>query len=169
MLDLKKEAYSFASQLRETGTQKSAFLLNKNKIGVVVQLVRMPACHAGGRGFESRPYRLKALDFPRLFLFNGMYYRVYILYSVTLNKFYKGSTSDLEQRIAYHNNGFEKFTRNGIPWILCWSTVKPTKSEAVKLESKLKNLSRSRLYQFMLKYDNDLSNDGKEIIQRFEP
>ena len=27
------------------------------QIGLVVQLVRMPPCHGGGRGFESRPDR----------------------------------------------------------------------------------------------------------------
>ena len=30
--------------------------------GLVVQLVRMPACHAGGRGFESLPGRLYQSD-----------------------------------------------------------------------------------------------------------
>ena len=28
--------------------------------GAVVQLVRISACHAGGRGFESRPHRKKS-------------------------------------------------------------------------------------------------------------
>ena len=61
MLDLKKvfqsianskKAPIFASHLRESATRKQ-------KNGSVVQLVRIHACHAWGRGFESRPDRLK--------------------------------------------------------------------------------------------------------------
>ncbi len=40
-----------------------------DKFGAVVQLVRIPACHAGGRGFESLPHRPKSFNEISLKLF----------------------------------------------------------------------------------------------------
>jgi hypothetical protein len=52
--------------LKTSGLRKSSILCLRIKneclslhrfTGSVVQLVRMPPCHGGGRGFESRPVR----------------------------------------------------------------------------------------------------------------
>ena len=96
-----------------------------------------------------------------------MGYYVYILYSKSTNAFYKGSTNDFEDRINRHNNGEEISTMHGSPWILIWVTEKQTRSEAIILEKKLKNLSRERTMQFIMKYIDDIRVDVgflKEIL-----
>ncbi len=84
-----------------------------------------------------------------------MCYFVYILYSESIDSFYKGQTKDLADRISRHNRGLEKATRSGAPWILVWSAKKNSRSQALLLERKLKNLTRKRLIHFMLKYPNE--------------
>ncbi len=80
-----------------------------------------------------------------------MPYFVYILYSESLDTYYKGQTSDLEDRLKRHNHKQEKATQNGVPWELVWFTEKPSRSEAIILERKIKNLSRKRTIDFIRK------------------
>ena len=88
-----------------------------------------------------------------------MKYYVYILYSSSTNAFYKGSTNNYEDRINLHNNGEEISTKHGSPWTLVWAIEKPTRSDAILLEKKLKNLSRDRTVQFILKYSEGIKVD----------
>ena len=58
---------------------------------------------------------------------------------------YTGITNDLEMRIRTHNLGKgAKYTRNRLPVKLKWSEVVENRSEASKLEYKIKKLSRSQ-------------------------
>jgi len=56
--------------------------------------------------------------------FLNMYF-VYIIFSEKLNRFYTGTTNDLDKRIEEHNSAFypNSFTSKGIPWQLkvCFS------------------------------------------------
>jgi putative endonuclease len=86
-----------------------------------------------------------------------MSYFVYILYSPSLKKFYKGQTNNVQVRLKQHNRGEDKSTRPGTPWQLFWVTDKPSRAEAMKLEKKLKNLSAKRLIDFMRRHREDMA------------
>jgi putative endonuclease len=77
---------------------------------------------------------------------------VYILYSEPFDKFYIGQTNDFDERLRRHNNGSEKFTSPYLPWTAQCVIEKLTRSEAMTLEKKLKNLNRMKLVKFIEKY-----------------
>lgn len=57
--------------------------------------------------------------------------------------YYTGATNDLEKRIAAHNNGAgAKYTKGRTPVVLMKTFECATKSEALKLEYKIKQLPR---------------------------
>jgi putative endonuclease len=82
---------------------------------------------------------------------------VYILYSASTDKYYKGQTDDLRSRLHRHNSGWEKATKYGVPWTLVWCTEKSDRGEAMILEKKLKNLSRKRVIQLIEREINDVA------------
>ena len=66
-----------------------------------------------------------------------MFY-VYVLFSVALQKFYTGYTSNLDKRIIHHNLGLDRWSKRGIPWKLIYYETYKTKTEAIKREKYLK-------------------------------
>ena len=54
------------------------------------------------------------------------------------------------RRISEHNNQQSKYTSKDAPWIIVWYTTKESRSEAFRLERKLKNItSTKRVLQFI--------------------
>ena len=87
------------------------------------------ALGARGRRFEScRP---------------DLYY-VYIIYSQSLERYYVGSTEDVERRLQQHNAGRSKSTRAGVPWKLVHTESFATRSDAIVRERKIKGRGIAR-------------------------
>ena len=90
-----------------------------------------------------------------VFAFFMMTYHVYILYSEAFDKYYIGQSKNVFERIHLHNNGSVKSTKPYLPWTIHWYCKKNSRSEAIILERKLKNLNRKRLMEFVAKYESE--------------
>ena len=69
---------------------------------------------------------------------------VYVLFSESCERFYTGQTSDFVNRLAEHNAGETKSIKSCAPWRIVWKTEVATRSDAVKLEAKIKHRGARR-------------------------
>jgi predicted GIY-YIG superfamily endonuclease len=79
-----------------------------------------------------------------------MYY-VYILYSESYKKLYKGSTSDLKSRLAKHNRGDVLSTKHFIPWTLVYYGAFTNKTDALIEEKFLKSGKGRERIKYLLR------------------
>jgi len=71
----------------------------------------------------------------------------YILKSQKTGKFYKGHSQNLHQRLALHNSGKTKSTKNGIPWQLVFFECFKSRKEAIDREKYFKTAAGRRYIQ----------------------
>ncbi len=130
---------------------KNTYLCRPENEGLVVQLVRMPPCHGGGRGFESRPVRKKVVQKTAFFV---MPYYVYVLANTTDDELYKGFSENPEQRLRQHNEAQTKFTATKKNWTIIGLFLFDTKKEALVFERKIKKWNRRSLDKLIASQEN---------------
>jgi len=71
---------------------------------------------------------------------------IYILYSKKIDKYYIGSSSNVQKRLEFHNSEYNKiWSKRGQPWELVFSHQFETKSDALKAEIFIKK-QKSRIF-----------------------
>jgi putative endonuclease len=66
-------------------------------------------------------------------------YLTYILFSKSLNKYYIGSTSDIQERIRKHNSNHKGFTGKTNDWELVYTEKFDSIQKARFIEKQIKN------------------------------
>jgi len=78
-------------------------------------------------------------------------FSVYIIYSQKLDKYYIGSSADVEDRLRKHNRRSKGFSSLGKPWILLYTECFDIKKEAMAREKQLKSRkNRERLESLIM-------------------
>ncbi|HQQ93409.1 MAG TPA: GIY-YIG nuclease family protein [Bacteroidia bacterium] len=72
-------------------------------------------------------------------------YCVYILYSVSLDKYYTGQTDDIGKRLGSHKSGISPYTSKAKDWGLVYTEQFSSRKEALARENEIKK-KKSRRY-----------------------
>ena len=84
-----------------------------------------------------------------------MYY-VYIIKSRKDGRFYIGSTSNVQNRLDYHNSGRQRSTKNRIPFDLVYTESFENKSMALAREKQIKSYKGGMAFKkLILNPDNN--------------
>ena len=120
--------------------KQSEFKRNNKNIGRLAQLVQSIWFTPRGSGVRipHRPLK-KSFDYSDDFFYFYRMFHCYILYSEKLDKYYVGSTSDLEGRVQRHNTSNKGFTSTGKPWVIKLTEQFEAKGHALKREMQLKS------------------------------
>ena len=70
---------------------------------------------------------------------------IYILYSKNFDKYYVGSTENVESRLLRHNSKKVTSTKKYVPWLVVYTEQFATRAEAVNRENQIKKM-KSRKY-----------------------
>jgi putative endonuclease len=84
-----------------------------------------------------------------------MKYFVYILQSLRDNRFYIGFTTNVENRLNYHNAGKQRSTKSRIPFKLIYTEEFDNKKSALKREKQIKSYKGGEAFKKMITKDRE--------------
>ncbi len=78
-------------------------------------------------------------------------YHTYILFSINKNKYYIGSTSNLQERLLKHNSNHKGFTGGVGDWQVVYQENYQSKSEATQRELQIKKWKSRKVIESLMK------------------
>ena len=96
-----------------------------------------------------------------------MHFMCYIIYSKSINCYYVGYTSDVEERLKLHNTGYfggRSFTRKTSDWELFLIIRCETITQAMFIESKIKKMKSRKYIENLKKYPEIV----EKILEEFQ-
>ena len=103
----------------------------------------------------------------RIFLLNGIFmYYVYIIYSLTIDRYYIGQTDNIEERMEQHKSGFflHSYTSKTKDWKIVLSINCSSRKQSVNIESYIKSMKSRRFISDIIQNQHRVN----EIIDRFK-